>query len=242
MPKTFSKGKQTLIRRRKKRKTSFKKPKLRIQRTWLKSTLGLPPTLNVLFKYVYYGNFSASTTSTSENKFNLNSCYDPDATGVGNQPRYYDQLCTLTLYNVCHVNSVRYKIKAVNKATHDAQVMVLLGGPNTTSPTSNTNVTYHSELPNSQLRTLTSVGTNKSVTVFKGSSKIWPLVSSSKQQYSMSRTNYSHNYNNNPTIKAHLSVICADDPNGSSGCNVDGYITIWYSCTLSQLAVDVAQS
>lgn len=50
----------------------------------------------VVMKHDYYKviNWSASTSATSY-LFRLNSLYDPDQTGVGNQPYYFDQMAAL---------------------------------------------------------------------------------------------------------------------------------------------------
>ena len=63
-----------------------------------------PPSMICDLQYVDYGTVSSTgaTTSTgSEYAFRLNSLFDPNLTGVGHQPRYFDQLTNIyQLYRV----------------------------------------------------------------------------------------------------------------------------------------------
>lgn len=53
----------------------------------------MPQKLSTKLKYVYYGNLdSGGGTGAVAQAFRLNSVYDPDRTGVGNQPRGFDQM------------------------------------------------------------------------------------------------------------------------------------------------------
>lgn len=43
--------------------------------------------------YQAWGSLNSTAGAISFYTFRLNSCYDPDFTGIGNQPRYYDTMC-----------------------------------------------------------------------------------------------------------------------------------------------------
>lgn len=47
----------------------------------------------VTLRYSQNVNLSSTTGSFVVNTFNVNSCNDPDGTGTGHQPRYFDTLC-----------------------------------------------------------------------------------------------------------------------------------------------------
>lgn len=56
---------------------------------------GFPRTLRVKLKYHETVAFSSATGAVSSNIFRLNSLFDPNETGVGGQPMYYDQLAAV---------------------------------------------------------------------------------------------------------------------------------------------------
>lgn len=54
---------------------------------------GFPDKLVTTMRYVETLIFNAATNGVSSNSFSMNSLYDPNQTGVGHQPMYFDQLC-----------------------------------------------------------------------------------------------------------------------------------------------------
>lgn len=80
--------------------------------------------MQVKFKYVFNQNLvEAAAGSGAQQLWNLNGLYDPDSSGVGHQPLYYDQLLTGSgpYYNYtvtrCHV-----KISCSNLSAHPVVV------------------------------------------------------------------------------------------------------------------------
>ena len=59
---------------------------------------------------------------TATNIFNLNSLYDPDRTGVGHQPRGFDQI--KTLYNRYRVYGCAYKVSAQLRGSNDSMALI----------------------------------------------------------------------------------------------------------------------
>lgn len=74
---------------------------------------GLPSSVLIKHKY-FYTNSPTSTTTAWTNIMRLNSLYDPDATGVGNQPYYRDQMANL--YASYRVYGVKVTITMVSEA------------------------------------------------------------------------------------------------------------------------------
>lgn len=58
-------------------------------------SFGMPARFVTKLPYNWRGELSVSAGTGSQNTFRLNSVYDPDFTGIGTQPRYFDQLSAL---------------------------------------------------------------------------------------------------------------------------------------------------
>lgn len=54
---------------------------------------GYPDKLVTKLRYVDVIGLAATTTGVGSNVYRMNSCFDPDLTGVGHQPMYFDQFC-----------------------------------------------------------------------------------------------------------------------------------------------------
>jgi len=57
------------------------------------SDFGFPDTLTTKLKYADWFNVTGSAGAVGNSVFQLNSLWDPETTGVGHQPMYFDQLC-----------------------------------------------------------------------------------------------------------------------------------------------------
>jgi hypothetical protein len=61
-----------------------------------------------VFNYTDTVNIASSSGSLAQKQWRLNSLFDPDFTGTGHQPRYFDQLCggagPYSKYRVTHAN------------------------------------------------------------------------------------------------------------------------------------------
>ncbi len=87
---------------------------------------GIDPHKYVCLKYV--DNFSASvaTTAGTQQTMNLNSIFDPDRSGGGHQPLYYDQYAAL--YNRYRVLKVWWKVSFANNTGSYNTVVVPTNG------------------------------------------------------------------------------------------------------------------
>jgi hypothetical protein len=89
--------------------------------------LNFPPKLRRVLTYSDAWNVAAPTTSATKLVFLANSCYDPDNSGTGHQPRSFDQYCSSTgPYQVFRVLGVKAKVTALaigaGGATPPAQI------------------------------------------------------------------------------------------------------------------------
>lgn len=73
-----------------------------------KGLYGFPPTLAAKLKYVETLAFSSALGAVQSNVFRANSLFDPNETGVGHQPMYFDQFAAI--YNRYVVRKARMKV------------------------------------------------------------------------------------------------------------------------------------
>lgn len=199
-----------------------------------------PNTRRVLFKYAYFGNLTSGAGNTDSNLFRANNIYDPDQSGVGNQPRYFDQLLGSTLYQRFRVDKIGYRVTFINKTNSDALCAVRLR-PNTGFATLATDLWYEKELGTSKVYTLMPNTMDGSRRTISGQMTLPKLMSVPKAKYEM-ENEYAGWYNAGPDLEGYLAAQVSDDPNTESTANVDIYVTLWYYTTLFDFQRDVAQS
>lgn len=106
-------------RRPYRKKKRFVKRKRAVKRyaspNFARMTTPFPYKLKTKLKYHVSENFAPTAISYAHN-FNANSLYDPDRTGTGHQPMYYDQLCP-GIYNRYRVTGFAYNITVSNTNT-----------------------------------------------------------------------------------------------------------------------------
>jgi len=75
------------------KKPRFSIPNLRLNVP--RGIFGLPEELKTVLRYVDTYTLTSSTQAVAKQSMRLNSLHDPDSTGVGHQPLYYDQLSSI---------------------------------------------------------------------------------------------------------------------------------------------------
>lgn len=78
------------------------------------SVVGIPDSVRTTLRYRMTTTATTTTGALYSQQFRGNSVYDPDYTGAGSQPTYFDQLANM--YNSFVVLSSRIKIEALNAA------------------------------------------------------------------------------------------------------------------------------
>lgn len=222
---------------RKKRRKARKKNPLSLYKQ------PFPSVRKVRFKYTEYGNLAPTSAAVGEYQFRANSMFDPNLTGTGDQPRWFDQMCTATLYNSFQVDSIQYKVTFINKGASDAICAVRFannsnfpdGGPTTES------LFHAGEFPRTTVRTILATGQDRSRTTFSGSQSLWPILAKSKIDY-RTNSNYSGGYAANPDSTAYMLIYVGDNPQDSSGANIDWYVEITYMATMYRQRDMVDQS
>jgi len=97
---------------------------------------GFPPSYDCKLKYVETFQFSSLLGVISNQVYSLNSLYDPNVTGVGHQPLFYDQITAV--YGRYKVYDVDVRITATNRSDTPFDIVVAYGqGSNTFSSINN---------------------------------------------------------------------------------------------------------
>jgi len=88
---------------------------MQVPRTINLNTIGTPDSVKVWLRYKYLEDVSATLGAPRQRAFRGNSLYDPDATGTGNQPLFFDQWSAL--YSLYYVDRSVIKVTVTNKST-----------------------------------------------------------------------------------------------------------------------------
>jgi len=85
--------------------------------------MGFPAKMTITHKYAETVNMTSTTSSFATYFFTCNGLYDPNLTGTGHQPLYFDQMSTL--YN--HYTVVGSRIKVRTAPNTSAEDMYFMG-------------------------------------------------------------------------------------------------------------------
>ncbi len=138
------------------------------------SPLAIPDRFRTRLVYAAGGEVSTAG-AFSDKIWNINSVFDPDQSGVGHQPRYFDQLAGL--YNRYRVLAAHFDVSVRQRANHGIVVYIV---PNN-STTGLTTSTIPAELRRSGVARITS--SNQPPVVFRVKFDPAAITGVSKQQY-----------------------------------------------------------
>jgi len=94
---------------------------------------GFPDQLKACLRYKENGvSFTASTTPAAQ-VYRLNSLFDPNLTGTGHQPNYFDQLSAV--YGFYCVTAARMKCQVLNEGTVEVDCVLVYSDINTSTQT-----------------------------------------------------------------------------------------------------------
>lgn len=125
-----------------------------------KKIFGFPNEFYTKLKY-NQGNISFTTGTNSKFEFRLNSLYDPDYTGTGHQPRFYDQFSAI--YGRYQVYGVKAYCFVHNNSTTESAKMVLFTSTNHTD----SGTDWAAEKNGAIVRILSPVGSKNQVSMSK---------------------------------------------------------------------------
>lgn len=88
-----------------------------------KALTGFPERMTVTLPYVLAGRVNPGVVAYSDQVFSLNSVFDPDTTGVGHQPRGFDQWSAV--YGSYRVSKVDVNLLCRQRAAHGINVRAI---------------------------------------------------------------------------------------------------------------------
>lgn len=104
-----------------KKPRSQKKATFGIPRWAGKTNVGFPKELRIKHRYVASGAFSSLNGALHINSYSANGMYDPDITGTGHQPMFFDQLTAI--YNHYTVLESKITIQASPRSSNSLPVV-----------------------------------------------------------------------------------------------------------------------
>jgi len=142
-----------------------------------------PPNIRRKFKYCSRHTLytDASTGGFGgEQRYSLNSLYDPDVSGGGHQPYGFDQV--FALYNKYRVDKVTFRITFTTPGSNaDLLCAAVLTPVSSGSSLSAKSIEYPLEWPNIQHGHLSSAGSR--VCYLTGTADLWTIVGVTQQKY-----------------------------------------------------------
>jgi len=169
----------------------------------------IAPHCLISFKYNEVVQYSNATNVGSQNLFNLNSCFDPNRTGVGHQPYNWDQFGGV-LYNRYRVLKVKWKVSfgPANSTVYGA------AGPVNGLPTTVSNVTTFESFCEIPWIRSGMIGATGFAFVLKGKVSLNELNGVTIDEY-LADDRFSSTYNSTPFEVMVLNVATFNN-NGSS--------------------------
>lgn len=199
---------------RRRRTVRRKMPALSLIRRFPQS--GLPES--VIMKHKYADSFSFASGATPHTQFfRLNSMYDPDQSGVGHQPYYYDQMTPL--YNRCIVYGCHVKLKATC-GTNQA----IVGFKDQIDTSAISTAVDACERPNAKYALLNNGAKGAYLSKYFPINKLFGVTKSMVLNGEM---DFSHDASGNPLRQWYLQIF-AQNPDSSTATNIQYTIELIY--------------
>lgn len=112
-----------------------KKMPMTKQLTTVKMGAGLPKKVVVTHKYSEYVQLYNAAGATQHYQFSCNGMYDPNVTGGGHQPLYFDQFVALYNHYTVIGSKITFKIAQNNVNQFTTKVALWINDDSTTVPT-----------------------------------------------------------------------------------------------------------
>lgn len=116
------------VKRRVKKVTALSRPSI------VTLGRGLPSKIMVTHKYHTFCNVTSNVGATATYQFKTNGMFDPDTTGLGHQPLYYDQFSALYDHWTVIGSKITYKISGAAVSQPLMQVAAWINDDSTVTP------------------------------------------------------------------------------------------------------------
>lgn len=216
-----------------KRKPAYKKANVTVFKPSVSLGKGFPSKLSATLKYREYVYLNASSGILSNYLFSANGLFDPNTTGGGHQPMFFDQY--MALYNHYHVIGSKCKVTFVHSAgvsTNAGAVGIFLNDDTTTLATT---YTAMDEQTQSKMKILGSSTTDDRETV--------TCMFSPKRIYGpslLSNNALRGNSGANPSEQSYFNIY-AQSLDSLSSLGIYAWVEIEYIAVFTELK-DFAQS
>lgn len=130
--------------------------------------LGFPRQLKMVHKYVELLPLTSTTGSPAHYRFSTNGMYDPNITGTGHQPLYFDQM-TAIYDHYCVIGS-KFKISWAHTAAEDIPV-VLTTYVNDDTTEGNANPAFQAEYQSAKYKMIVGKPVNPTVKTLRWSAR-----------------------------------------------------------------------
>lgn len=178
-----------------------------------KRTTGLDPHMYVTLKYAAYVSNTVASGVATVHTMNLNSCFDPDRTGVGTQPYGWDQYSAL--YNRYRVLRTGWKVSFVSTTGTWIAFVVPVNGLLNTAPT--TAQTFADCCMNPRAKTCT-IGLNAEPEIVRGVISLNELNGVTRTEY-LGDDRFEAAVTGSPTEIMTLAIGFFNQTAGSLGLN-----------------------
>jgi len=151
--------------RRRRRRFSRRRPRRRMsrrRRSRFTVAVARPiVTDKTITSLTYCDTFTSSGTAPYTYVYSHNSCYDPDVTGVGHQPRGYDEW--VRFYGRYHVHACKAEIFVTNQSAYSIICVLVPSAQNTSALAT---PEHGAELPYSKVMTVQSLQNDKKLSQY----------------------------------------------------------------------------
>lgn len=190
-----------------------------------------PQRLNCVFNYVWTGSLASVAGAFVNNIFRTNSCYDPDSTGVGAQPRGYDTLLGASGSSAPYSYMVVRGCKMICQFYNATAIAGMIGlahyEASGDAPTSFTDCMENRNTKWTHLTQLTGGKCQKTISRYI---PMWKEFGTTKQRVIDDPAFY-HAYNGNPSASAYGMVFWQPDTVNDASVTVS--VRMRFYCTLT---------
>lgn len=191
----------------------------------------IPDKMYVTLKYNDRYTISPAAGALGVRRFSCNSLHDPDLTGGGHQPLYYDQLVNTLegngLYHKYMVNEVSYSIKLVNSSTNTEVSVTVLPTTHGNEVTSADDPDAINENPYARRKILGVNTAGKNQCTFNGKVNIKKL----EGVQNLDRSAYQSVYGAPPNFQPQLNIMTTSMSENAAH-TVYADVTLWYKAEL----------
>lgn len=193
-------------------------------------------SLDCIFRYSTQLGIASSAGAAGQYQWRLNSLYDPFYTAVGNQPRYYDTLCTSSgPYSKYRVNRAQMRATFYNTNSSAASFGYVYGrisdSATLISPT--VDVSYYSEGPDITSAMISMNGNDNCCAVFDIDVNIAKMFGA-RRAYELDELLADYNANPQDVVYVELGYRPADL---TTTTTIQCTIEIVFHCTLTGLSI-----